>query len=58
MPGGDIPTIYSRKANPEALPGVGEIVGLPTEELDLPSGNIKEQQGESEKGFGVVDRER
>jgi hypothetical protein len=53
-----MPTIYSRKANPEALPDVGEIVGLPTEELDLPSGNIKERQGESEKGFKVVDRER
>ena len=53
-----MPTICSGKANPEALPGVGEIVGLPTEEPDLPSGNIKKQQGESEKGLEVVDRER
>lgn len=53
-----MPTIYSGKATPGALPNVGEIVGLPTEEFDLPSGNIDEQQGESEKGFKVVARER
>jgi len=53
-----MPAIYSGKANPEALPDVGETVGSPTETLDLPSGNIEEQQGESEKGFKVVDRER
>ena len=52
-----MPTSYSGKANPEALPGVSEIVGLPTEELDLPSGNTK-GQGESGEGFEVVDRER
>ena len=53
-----MPTIYSREANPEAPPDVGEIVGLPTEEVDLPSGNIEEQQRESEKGLKAVDRER
>ena len=53
-----MPTIYSREANPEAPPDVGEIVGLPTEELGLPPGNIEEQQGESEKGLKVMDRER
>lgn len=51
-----MPTIYSRKANPEEIPDVGEIVSLPTEELDLPSSDIKEQQGEQEMGFKVVDR--
>jgi hypothetical protein len=35
--------ICSGRANPEAPPGVGEIVGLPTEELDLSSGNIEER---------------
>ena len=53
----DMPTIYSRKAtSQEEIPEVGEIVGLPTEELDLPTSNIKEQQGESEMRFKVVDR--
>ena len=52
----DMPTIYYRKANPQEIPEVGEIVGLPTEELDLPTSNIKEQQGESEMRFKVVDR--
>lgn len=50
-----MPTIYSRKANPQEIPEVGEIVGLPTEELNLPTSNIKEQQGESEMRFKVVD---
>jgi hypothetical protein len=31
---------------------------LPTEEPDLPSGNIKKQQAEGEKGLEVVGRER
>ncbi len=54
----DMPTIYSRKATPqEEIPEVGEIVGLPTEELDLPTSNTKEQQGESEMRFKVVDRD-
>ena len=53
----DMPTIYSRKANPQEIPEVGEIVGLPTEELDLPTSSIKEQQGESEMRFKVVDRD-
>jgi len=52
-----MPTIYSRKANPQEIPEVGEIVGLPTEELDLPTSNIKEQQGESQMRFKVVDRD-
>jgi hypothetical protein len=53
----DMPTIYSRKATPqEEIPEVGEIVGLPTEELELPTSNIKEQEGESEMRFKVVDR--
>ncbi len=52
-----MPTICSKKANPEEIPDVGEIVSLPTEELDLPSSNIKEQ-GDSEVYFKVVDRER
>ncbi len=53
----DMPTIYSRKANPQEIPEVGEIVGLPTGELDLPTSSIKEQQGESEMRFKVVDRD-
>jgi hypothetical protein len=54
----DMPTIYSRKATPqEEIPEVGEIVGLPTEELELPTSNIKEQEGESEMRFKVVDRD-
>lgn len=54
----DMPTIYSRKTNPqEEIPEVGDIVGLPTEELNLPTSNTKEQQGESEMRFKVVDRE-
>ena len=53
----DMPTIYSRKANPQEIPEVGEIVSLPTEELDLPSSNTKEQQGESETRFKVVERD-
>ena len=53
----DMPTIYSRKANPQEIPKIGEIVSLPTEELDLPTSNTKEQQGESEMRFKVVDRD-
>ena len=54
----EMPTIYSRKATPqEEIPEVGEIVSLPTEELVLPTSNIKEQQGESEMRFKVVDRD-
>lgn len=53
----DMPTIYSRKANPQEIPEVGDIVCLPTEELHLPSSNTKEQQGESEMCFKVVDRD-
>lgn len=54
----DMPTIYSRKASTQVdIPEVGEIVGLPTEELDLPTSNVKEQQGESEMRFKVVDRD-
>jgi hypothetical protein len=49
-------TIYSRKTNPQQIPEVGEIVSLPTEELDMPTSNIKKQQGESEMRFKVVDR--
>ena len=49
-------TIYSRKTNPQQIPEVGEIVSLPTEELDMPTSNIKEQQGESEMRFKVMDR--
>jgi len=52
-----MPTIYSRKANPQEIPKVGDIVSLPTEELDMPTSNIKEQQGESEMRFKVVDRD-
>ena len=52
----DMPTIYSRKATPQEIPEVGEIVGLPTDELELPTSNIKEQEGESEMRFKVVDR--
>jgi hypothetical protein len=51
------PTIYSRKANPQEIPKVGDIVSLPTEELEMPTSNIKEQQGESEMRFKVVDRD-
>ena len=51
-----MPTIYSREANPEEVPGVGEIVSLPAEGLDLPSSDIKERQGENEMRFKVVDR--
>ena len=53
----DMPTIYSRKANPQEIPEIGEIVSLPTEELTMPTSNIKEQQGESEMRFKVVDRD-
>src|ERR687893_1617071 len=54
----EMPTIYSRKATPqEEIPEVGEIVSLPTEELELPTSNIKEQEGESEMRFKVVDRD-
>ncbi len=54
----DMPTIYSRKASTqEEIPEVGEIVGLPVEELDLPTSNVKEQRGESEMRFKVVDRD-
>jgi len=52
-----MPTIYSMKANPQEIPEVGEIVSLPTEELAMPTSNIKEQQGESEMRFKVVDRD-
>jgi len=52
-----MPTIYSRKVNLEEVPEVGEIVSLPTEELELPSSNTKERHGESEMGFKVVDLE-
>ena len=53
-----MPTIYSRKASTqEEIPEVGEIVGLPVEELDLPTSNVKEQRGESEMRFKVVDRD-
>ena len=52
----DMPTIYSRKATSQEIPEVGEIVGLPTEELDLPTSNTKEQQGETQMRFKVVDR--
>ena len=55
LPKQDMPTIYSRKANLEDVPEVGEIVSLPTEELDLPSSNTKERHGESEMDFKVVD---
>ena len=53
----EMPTIYSRKANPQEIPKVGDIVSLPTEELEMPTSNIKEQQGESEMRFKVVDRD-
>ncbi len=53
----DMLTIYSRKANPQEIPKIGEIVSLPTEELDMPTSNVKEQQGESEMRFKVVDRD-
>jgi hypothetical protein len=52
-----MPTIYSRRANLEEVPEVGETVTLPTEELELPSSNTKERDGESEMGFKVVDRD-
>ncbi len=55
LPEQDMPTIYSRKANLEEVPEVGEIVSLPTEELELLSSNTKERHGESEMGFKVVD---
>ena len=51
----DMPTIYSSKATVQEIPEVGEIVGLPTEELELPTSNKKEQEGESEMRFKVVD---
>ena len=51
----NMPTIYSMKTDPQDIPEVGDIVDLPTEELDLPTSNIKEQQGESEMRFKVVD---
>jgi hypothetical protein len=57
LPEQDMPTIYSRKANLEEVPEVGETVTLPTEELELPSSNTKERDGESEMGFKVVDRD-
>ena len=53
----DMPTIYSRNATVRAIPEVGEIVGLPTEELELPTSNTKEQEGESEMRFKVVERD-
>ncbi len=53
----DMPTIYSRKASTQEIPEVGEIVGLPIEDLDLPTSNVKEQRGESEMRFKVVDRD-
>ncbi len=53
----DMPTIYSREASTQEIPEVGEIVGLPIEELDLPTSNVKERQGESEMRFKVVDRD-
>ena len=53
----DMPTIYSRKTTAQEIPEVGEIVGLPTEELELPTSNTKEQEGESEMRFKVVDRD-
>ena len=40
----DMPTIYSRKANPQEIPEVGNIVGLSTGDLDLPTSSIKENQ--------------
>src|SRR3954452_15518474 len=52
----DMPTIYSRKTNPKEIPYIGDIVSLPTEDLDLPTSDVKEQQGEREMGFKVVDR--
>ena len=55
LPKQDMPTIYSRKANLEDVPEVGEIVNLPTEDLELPSSNTKERHGESEMDFKVVD---
>jgi len=57
LPEQDMPTIYVSKANSEEIPDVGGIVALPVEELDLPSSNIKEQQGVSEMRFKVVDRD-
>ena len=53
----DMPTIYSRNATVQEIPEVGEIVGLPTEELELPTSNTKEQEGESEMRFKVVERD-
>ncbi len=57
LPEQDMPTIYSRRANLEEVPEVGEIVNLPTEELELPSSNTKERHGEREMGFKVVNRD-
>ena len=56
MPEQDMPTIYSAEANPGEVPDIGEIVSLPTEELDLPTSDTKERQGEREMGFKVVER--
>src|SRR5918997_3084396 len=53
----DMPTIYFWNATVQEIPEVGEIVGLPTEKLDLPTSNTKEQQGESEMRFKVVSRD-
>ncbi len=53
----EMPTIYSRKASPQEIPKIGDIVSLPTEEVDMPTSNIKERQGESEMRFKVVDRD-
>ena len=57
LPEQDMPTIYSRNTNPREIPEVGDIVGLPTEELDMPTSNLKERLGESEMRFKVVDRD-
>src|ERR671910_2297339 len=57
LPEQDMPTIFSKKTNLQEIPKIGDIVGLPTEELDLPTSNTKEQQGESEMRFKVVDRD-
>ena len=56
LPEHDMPTIYSSKTNPEEVPEVGEVISLPTEELELPSSDTKKRQGESEMSFKVVDR--
>ena len=52
-----MPTIYTTKTDPREIPEVGDIVGFPTEELDLPTSNQKERRGESEMRFKVVDRD-